>query len=153
VIRPRLARVHHGNVHNPYSLRIHSGTLVRHEPASQRRNVTESVPQISVITEAAGLYCEDSWGPTWAHVYVCGLCSTTIYFLTGFFQLVAIVSISVSIAMYCLLQLYFVISADIAPYRPLLQLFSVKAVVFLTFWQGALLGVLASFGVVKDVCY
>ena len=78
--------------------------------------------------------------------------STTIYFLTGFSQLVTTVSISVSIAMYCLLQLYFVISADIAPHRPLLQLFSVKAVVFLTFWQGALLGVLASFGVVKDVC-
>ena len=66
-------------------------------------------------------------------------------------QLVATVSISVSIAMYCLLQLYFVIAADIAPHGPLLQLFSVKAVVFLTFWQSALLGVLASFGVVKDV--
>jgi len=73
VIRPRLARVHQENVHNPYLLRIHSGTLVRHEHVSQCRNVTESVPQISVITEAAGLYCENSWSPTWAHVYVCGL--------------------------------------------------------------------------------
>jgi uncharacterized protein Usg len=66
-------------------------------------------------------------------------------------QLITIMSISVSIAMYCLLQLYFMISIDIAPHRPLLQLFSVKAVVFLTFWQSALLGGLASLGIVKNV--
>lgn len=53
--------------------------------------------------------------------------------------------------MYCLLQLYIVISSDIAPYRPLLQLFSVKAVVFLTFWQSSFLSVLEDFGVLKDV--
>ncbi|KAF8305100.1 DUF300-domain-containing protein [Clavulina sp. PMI_390] len=89
---------------------------------------------ISVILEAANLYCEASWSPIWAHVWI-----------------VTIVSISVTIAMYCLLQLYLVISKDIAVHRPLLQFISVKAVVFLTFWQSGILSALAMINVVKDV--
>ena len=47
-----------------------------------------------------------------------------------------IVSISVTIAMYCLIQLYVVVSEPLKPHKPLLKLFSVKAVGkgrFLTF--------------------
>ena len=39
-----------------------------------------------------------------------------------------IVSISVTVAMYCLIQLYVVVSEQLKPHRPLLKLFSVKAV-------------------------
>lgn len=70
--------------------------------------------------------------------------------------------------MYCLIQLYLVVSEDLKPYRPLLKLFAIKAVgaspnlwisttvtdirvVFLTFWQATFLSVLAMAGVVKDV--
>ena len=38
------------------------------------------------------------------------------------------VSISVTIAMYCLIQLYVVVSDQLKPHKPLLKLFSVKAV-------------------------
>ena len=81
-----------------------------------------------------------------------------------------IVSISVTIAMYCLIQLYVVVSEQLKPHRPLLKLFSVKAVgegnfisiryglvvdgmvtVFLTFWQATILSVFALFNLVKDV--
>ncbi|KAG8905975.1 hypothetical protein FRC00_012927 [Tulasnella sp. 408] len=55
--------------------------------------------------------------------------------------------------MYCLLQLYMPISDLLKPYSPILKFLSVKAVVFLTFWQGTFLAVLASFGVVKDTPY
>ena len=43
-------------------------------------------------------------------------------------QITAIVSISVSVAMYCLIQLYAPVSSYLASHRPLLKLFSVKAV-------------------------
>lgn len=43
-------------------------------------------------------------------------------------QIVIIVSLSVTIAMYCLIQLYVVVSEQLAPFRPLLKLFAIKAV-------------------------
>ncbi|KAF8608082.1 DUF300-domain-containing protein [Ceratobasidium sp. AG-I] len=90
----------------------------------------------AVILQSNNLYCETSWNPKWAHVWI-----------------VSVVSISVTIAMYCLLQLYVTISEELKPYRPLLKLFAVKAVVFLTFWQGALLSGLASLDIIKDSEY
>ncbi|KAL5532097.1 hypothetical protein ACEPAF_5661 [Sanghuangporus sanghuang] len=90
----------------------------------------------AVILDYVGLYCEDSWSPGWGHVYI-----------------VTIVSISVSIAMYCLIQIYVPISKQLAPHRPLLKLFAIKAVVFLTFWQATFLSVLSSLGVVTDTKY
>ncbi|KAL5492651.1 hypothetical protein ACEPAI_4098 [Sanghuangporus weigelae] len=91
---------------------------------------------VAVILDYVGLYCEDSWSPGWGHVYI-----------------VTVVSISVSIAMYCLIQIYVPISKHLAPHRPLLKLFAIKAVVFLTFWQATFLSVLSSLGVVTDTKY
>lgn len=62
-------------------------------------------------------------------------------------------SISVSVAMYCLLQLYMPIADKLKPYSPVLKFLAIKAVVFLTFWQSVLLSLLASFNVVKDTPY
>ncbi|KAF5373934.1 hypothetical protein D9758_000881 [Tetrapyrgos nigripes] len=90
----------------------------------------------AVILDYAGLYCEESWGPGWGHVYI-----------------TVIVSISVTIGMYCLIQLYLSVSSYLAPTKPLLKLFAIKAVVFLTFWQATFLSVLTMFGVVKDTKY
>ncbi|KZT69698.1 DUF300-domain-containing protein [Daedalea quercina L-15889] len=90
----------------------------------------------AVILNYVGLYCEDSWGPGWGHVYI-----------------TVIMSISVTIAMYCLLQLYMPVSELLAPQKPILKLFAVKAVVFLTFWQATLISVLETFGVIKDTEY
>ncbi|KAF9564817.1 DUF300-domain-containing protein [Agrocybe pediades] len=90
----------------------------------------------AVILDYMGLYCEDSWGLGWGHIYI------TI-----------VMSISVTIAMYCLIQLYMPISKDLAKHKPLLKLFSVKAVVFLTFWQATFLSVLTMFDVVKATKY
>ncbi|TFK44434.1 organic solute transporter Ostalpha-domain-containing protein [Crucibulum laeve] len=90
----------------------------------------------AVILDYAGLYCEESWGLEWGHVYI------TI-----------IISLSVTIAMYCLIQLYVPISSHLVFHKPLLKLFAIKAVVFLTFWQATFLSVLSMFGVVKDTKY
>ena len=43
-------------------------------------------------------------------------------------QITSIVSVSVSIAMYCLIQLYIPVAAHLAPHKPILKLFAVKSV-------------------------
>ncbi|EPQ55002.1 DUF300-domain-containing protein [Gloeophyllum trabeum ATCC 11539] len=91
---------------------------------------------IAVTLNYMGLYCEDSYSPGWGHIYI-----------------TVIVSISVSVAMYCLIQLYVPVSQELAPYKPLLKLFSVKAVVFLTFWQATGLSLLSMIGLIKDTKY
>ncbi|KZT23606.1 DUF300-domain-containing protein [Neolentinus lepideus HHB14362 ss-1] len=91
---------------------------------------------IAVVLNYMGLYCDDSYSPKWGHIYI------TI-----------IVSISVSVAMYCLLQLYITVSKELAPYKPILKLFAVKAVVFLTFWQATGLSLLSMAGLIKDTKY
>ncbi|KAJ7039115.1 organic solute transporter Ostalpha-domain-containing protein [Mycena alexandri] len=90
----------------------------------------------AVVLNYIGWYCDGSFNPRWGYVYI------TI-----------LVSISVSIAMYCLIQVYIPISTFLAPQKPLLKLFAIKAVVFLTFWQSTFLAVLSMFGVVKDTTY
>ncbi|CDO73322.1 hypothetical protein BN946_scf185008.g84 [Trametes cinnabarina] len=90
----------------------------------------------AVILDYIGLYCEDSWSPGWGHIYI-----------------TLVVSVSVSIAMYCLIQIYMTVKVELAPQKPLLKLFAIKAVVFLTFWQATFLSVLTLFGVVKDTQY
>ncbi|KIM75790.1 hypothetical protein PILCRDRAFT_826947 [Piloderma croceum F 1598] len=91
---------------------------------------------VAVILNYFGLYCNDSFSPRWGHVYI------TI-----------IVSVSVSIAMYCLIQLYIPVAGHLVPHKPILKLFAVKAVVFLTFWQATLLSGLGMFGLIKDTQY
>ncbi|KAI0757410.1 organic solute transporter Ostalpha-domain-containing protein [Daedaleopsis nitida] len=90
----------------------------------------------AVILDYAGLYCEDSWGLGWGHIYI-----------------TLIVSISVTIGMYCLIQIYMVVKEQLASQKPLLKLFAIKAVVFLTFWQATFLSILTLFGIVKDTPY
>ncbi|KAF9010475.1 organic solute transporter Ostalpha-domain-containing protein, partial [Cyathus striatus] len=91
---------------------------------------------IAVVLDHFGLYCEESWGLGWGHIYI-----------------TVILSISVTIAMYCLIQLYVSVSVQLSSQHPLLKLFSVKAVVFLTFWQATFLSILSMLGVVKDTKY
>ncbi|KAJ1305898.1 hypothetical protein OPQ81_010618 [Rhizoctonia solani] len=90
----------------------------------------------AVVLQQLNLYCESSWNWRWGQVYV-----------------VTIVSVSVTVAMYCLIQLYTTISQELRSYRPLLKLFAVIAVIFLTFWQSTLLSGLGSLGIIKDTEY
>lgn len=90
----------------------------------------------AVITEFFDLYCLASWSPKFSHVW------TTV-----------LISISVTIAMYAVLQFYVTMKEPLSPYKPMLKFFAVKSVVFLTFWQEAFLSVLAMAGVIKATKY
>lgn len=90
----------------------------------------------AVITQAFNLYCLESWSWRYSHVWT----STVI-------------CISVTVAMYAVLQFYVTMKVELAPYQPMLKFFAVKAVVFLTFWGECMLVVLASVGVIKGNRY
>jgi hypothetical protein len=87
---------------------------------------------VSVVTQVAGRYCEASLNPAFAHVWV--MC----------FE-----GASVTLAMYFLIQFYFQLRDDLAPYKPFLKLLCIKLVIFFSFWQTLVIGFLTSSGVIK----
>lgn len=91
---------------------------------------------IAVGTEYFGYYCLHSWMPWFTHVW-CAL----------------FISVSVTLAMYCLIQLYMPVKKLVDPYKPILKFLSIKTIVFLTFWQDVLLSFLVSFGAIKETEY
>ena len=44
-------------------------------------------------------------------------------------------SISVTIAMYCLIQFYVQLKDDLADYKPFMKILCIKLVIFFSFWQ------------------
>lgn len=80
---------------------------------------------VAVISQSQGQYCQSSKHPRYASVWVAGFDA-----------------ISVTIAMYCLVQFYIQLKDDLAPQRPFLKLLSIKLVIFLCFWQNWLIALL-----------
>ncbi|RMD42869.1 hypothetical protein DV735_g2293, partial [Chaetothyriales sp. CBS 134920] len=91
-----------------------------------------SMTIVSVVTQAIGIYCLESLKPEFAHVWV-----------------LVIESISVTIAMYCVVQFYMQIHKDIPQHKPLLKVLAIKLVIFLSFWQTTILSFLTSSGAIK----
>ncbi|GAA5894050.1 OSTA/TMEM184 family protein [Sporobolomyces salmoneus] len=90
----------------------------------------------SVIGEYTGYYCLASWSPKFVHVWSS-----------------AAITISVTIAMYVVLQLYVTLKKDLDPYSPVMKFLAVKLVVFFTFWQESSLSLLVTIGVIKNRTY
>ncbi|GAA5987826.1 hypothetical protein JCM11641_004943 [Rhodosporidiobolus odoratus] len=82
----------------------------------------------SVVGEASGYYCLASWSPKFVHVWSS-----------------AAVSISVTVAMYAVLQLYMPLKKPLAPSRPMLK--------FLLFWQETFFSFLVTVSVIKHSTY
>ncbi|MCO5613894.1 hypothetical protein L7F22_068172 [Adiantum nelumboides] len=91
---------------------------------------------VAVGLQYFGLYCLESWEPWFGHIYI------TIA-----------ISISVTVAMYCIIQFYMPIQEELKPYSPVLKFLAVKSVVFLTFWQDSFLSILVYFGAIKESQY
>lgn len=91
---------------------------------------------VAVGLQPFGLYCLESWEPWFGHIYI------TI-----------LISISVTVAMYCIIQFYMPIQEELKPYSPVLKFLAVKSVVFLTFWQDSFLSILVYFGAIKQSEY
>ncbi|KAI9227244.1 MAG: organic solute transporter Ostalpha-domain-containing protein [Piptocephalis tieghemiana] len=90
----------------------------------------------AIIMQSKGVYCPENYNPGNGHIYV-----TVINFA------------SVTIAMYCLLMLYFSLRRELAPYSPGLKFWCVKLVIFFCFWQQIILSILGHFKVIKPTTY
>jgi len=73
---------------------------------------------VAVGTQALGRYCLSSESPAFAHVWV-----------------TVIEGVSVTFAMFAILQFYFQTREDLAEYKPASKLLAIKLVIFLSFWQ------------------
>jgi hypothetical protein len=71
-----------------------------------------------MITQLLGRYCENSLNPGFAHVWVSSLNA-----------------LSVTVAMYCLIQFYVQLKRDLAHHKPFLKVCCIKLVIFFSFWQ------------------
>ncbi|KAF2875311.1 organic solute transporter Ostalpha-domain-containing protein [Massariosphaeria phaeospora] len=80
---------------------------------------------VAVIAQTQSRYCQGSTDPRFAYLWV------------AVFQ-----GISVTIAMYCLIQFYVQLKDDLAPHRPFLKVLCIKLVIFFCFWQSWIISLL-----------
>ncbi|KAB7497950.1 Transmembrane protein [Armadillidium nasatum] len=89
---------------------------------------------ITIILHAQGKYHDGDWSPNGAYLYI-----------------IIIYNISVSLALYGLFLFYYATKDLLKPFDPVLKFFTIKSVIFLSFWQGFLLAVLEKAEVIKAV--
>jgi len=82
-----------------------------------------------VIAQTQGKYCQSSKDPRYAYIWVAG------------FE-----AVSVTIAMYCVIQFYIQLKDDLAPHRPFLKVLCIKLVIFFCFWQSWIISLLTAEG-------
>ncbi|KAK4307445.1 hypothetical protein Pmani_020790 [Petrolisthes manimaculis] len=87
---------------------------------------------ITIILQFFDKYRDGDWSPDGGYLYI-----TIIY------------NISVSLALYSLFLFYFATRDLLQPYEPVLKFFTIKSVIFLSFWQGVLLAILEKGQVIK----
>jgi hypothetical protein len=84
---------------------------------------------VSVIAQTQGRYCMSSKDPRYAYIWAAGFNA-----------------ISVTIAMYCLIQFYVQLKDDLAPHRPFMKVLCIKLVIFFCFWQSWIISLLTAEG-------
>nr|BAC86522.2 unnamed protein product [Homo sapiens] len=70
---------------------------------------------------------------------------------SGYLYVTLIYNASVSLALYALFLFYFTTRELLRPFQPVLKFLTIKAVIFLSFWQGLLLAILERCGVIPEV--
>lgn len=70
---------------------------------------------------------------------------------SNYFYITMIYNVSVSLALYGLYLFYQATKGLLAPYEPMLKFFTVKSIIFLSFWQGCLFVILQKLGYLKPL--
>uniref|UniRef100_K9IJT2 Putative seven transmembrane receptor n=1 Tax=Desmodus rotundus TaxID=9430 RepID=K9IJT2_DESRO len=89
---------------------------------------------VTIVLQAVGKYHDGDFNVRSGYLYV-----TLLY------------NASVSLALYALTLFYFATQELLRPFEPVLKFLTVKAVVFLSFWQGVLLAILERCGAIPEV--
>ncbi|KXJ26801.1 transmembrane protein 184B [Exaiptasia diaphana] len=87
---------------------------------------------ITLILQPLGYYSDGDWRADRGYLYIC-----------------IIYNISVTLALYALFLFYQATKDLLCPYYPVLKFFTVKSVIFLSFWQGVVLAVAEKAGLIK----
>lgn len=74
---------------------------------------------ITIWLQSYGYYHDGNFNPKQGYLYI-----TLIY------------NVSISLALYALFLFYFATRELLRPYDPVLKFFTIKSVIFLSFWQG-----------------
>merc|ERR1712158_266315 len=89
---------------------------------------------IVILLQSKGLYRDGDWDPSTGYLYV-----TLIY------------NVSITLALYALFLFYFATRELLKPFDPVLKFFTIKSVIFLSFWQGVMLAILEHLGYILPV--
>ncbi|EDO42641.1 predicted protein [Nematostella vectensis] len=87
---------------------------------------------ITLLLQSFGLYSDGDWRADRGYLYI-----TIVY------------NISVSLALYALFLFYQATKDLLSPYYPVLKFFTIKSVIFLSFWQGVVLAVAEKAGLIR----
>jgi hypothetical protein len=87
-----------------------------------------------IILQALDLYYDGNWSPSQGYLY------TTL-----------INNVSISLALYALFLFYFATHDLLRPFNPVLKFFTIKAIIFLSFWQGFILAVLEKMEFISSI--
>lgn len=104
----------------------------------------------AVLAQYYNKYCESSNSPVFGHIWVCSLslslspCPVSLCSLLTFPQINVIEALAVTVAMYCVIQFYVQLRHALSEHRPFLKVLSIKLVIFLSFWQTAVISVATS---------
>ncbi|KAI2801264.1 hypothetical protein BLOT_011841 [Blomia tropicalis] len=88
----------------------------------------------TLILQAFGKYRDGDWSPD-----------------SGYLYIIMIYNISVSLALYGLVLFYYATRDLLSPYDPVWKFFTVKSVIFLSFWQGVILAILEQADLISPV--
>lgn len=89
---------------------------------------------IVIILQSYGLYHDGNWTPSEGYLY------TTLIYNT-----------SISVSLYALFLFYFATRDLLRPFDPVIKFFTIKSVIFLSFWQGVLLAILEKSTIIKAI--
>jgi len=88
---------------------------------------------VVIILQAYGLYRDGDWNSE------------------GYLSITIIYNISISIALYALFLFYFATRDLLRPFDPALKFICVKAVIFMSFWQGVVLSILEKINFIQPL--
>lgn len=89
---------------------------------------------VVIVLRSLGKFDTGAWGWDSAYTYIA-----------------VIMNFSIGYALYCLVKLYYATKDDLKEWNPVWKFLCIKGIIFFTFWQGFLIEVLHSFGVIQDV--
>lgn len=89
---------------------------------------------ITLVLQAFSLYRDGNFSPS-----------------SGYLYIMLIYNLSISLALYALFLFYFATRELLSPYDPLWKFFTVKSVIFLSFWQGVVLAILEKGGAISPI--